>query len=79
MEGRASVLLTSPGGEIKVAELGQNALVGEMGILSDNPRSATIVAAQPIPIAQSAQAPAAAATSAFFSSSWRSSRRWRSA
>ena len=47
LEGRASVLLTSPGGEIKVAELGQNALVGEMGILSDNPRSATIVAGQP--------------------------------
>ena len=39
--------LGTPGGEIKVAELGQNALVGEMGILADNPRSATIVAAQP--------------------------------
>ena len=30
-----------------VAELGQNAIVGEMGILSDSPRSATIVAAAP--------------------------------
>ena len=40
------MLLGTPGGEIKVAELGQNALVGEMGILADNPRSATIVAAQ---------------------------------
>ena len=36
-----------PGGTIKVAELGQNAIVGEMGILSDSPRSATIVAAEP--------------------------------
>jgi CRP-like cAMP-binding protein len=47
LDGRASVLLGTPGGEIKVAELGQNALVGEMGILADNPRSATIMAAQP--------------------------------
>ena len=45
--GRANVLLDTPGGEIKVAELGQNALVGEMGILADNPRSASIMAAQP--------------------------------
>ncbi|HEY8382824.1 MAG TPA: Crp/Fnr family transcriptional regulator [Microvirga sp.] len=46
LDGRAAVLLNTPNGEIKVAELGQNALVGEMGILSDNPRSATIMAAQ---------------------------------
>ena len=45
LDGRASVLLNTPSGEIKVAELGQNALVGEMGILSDTPRSATIEAA----------------------------------
>lgn len=44
LEGRADVLLDTPGGEIKVAELGRNALVGEMGILSDTPRSATIAA-----------------------------------
>jgi CRP-like cAMP-binding protein len=47
LEGRASVLLSTPGGEIQVAELGGNALVGEMGILSDTPRSATIMAAEP--------------------------------
>ncbi len=44
LEGRANVLLQTPNGEIKVAELGQNALVGEMGILADNPRSASIEA-----------------------------------
>ena len=44
LEGSASVLLNTPNGEIKVAELGQNALLGEMGILGDNPRSATIEA-----------------------------------
>jgi CRP-like cAMP-binding protein len=47
LEGRANVLLTTPNGEIKVAELGQNALLGEMGILSDNPRSASIEAQAP--------------------------------
>ena len=47
IEGRASVLLNSPSGEIRVAELGQNALVGEMGILSETPRSASVVATQP--------------------------------
>lgn len=45
LDGRAQVMLDTPRGEIQVAELGNNALVGEMGILSDTPRSATIVAA----------------------------------
>jgi CRP-like cAMP-binding protein len=47
LDGRANVLLNTPGGDIQVAELGSNALVGEMGILSDTPRSATIMAAVP--------------------------------
>jgi CRP-like cAMP-binding protein len=47
LQGKADVELESGGGSIKVAELGQNAIVGEMGILSDSPRSATIVAAAP--------------------------------
>ncbi len=47
LEGGADVLLTTPTGEIKVAELESNALVGEMGILSDTPRSATIMASEP--------------------------------
>jgi CRP-like cAMP-binding protein len=46
LEGRADVSLNTPTGEIKVAELGKNALVGEMGILSDSPRSATTTAAE---------------------------------
>jgi CRP-like cAMP-binding protein len=32
------------GEAFRVAELGQNALVGEMGILSESPRSATVAA-----------------------------------
>ena len=47
LQGKADVAVDSTGGEIKIAELGQNAIVGEMGILSDSPRSATIIAAAP--------------------------------
>jgi CRP-like cAMP-binding protein len=46
LEGGASVVLTSPAGEIKIADLGRNDLVGEMGILSETPRSASIVASE---------------------------------
>ena len=47
LQGGAEVTLDTPTGEIKIAELGQNALLGEMGILADSPRSATIIAAAP--------------------------------
>jgi CRP-like cAMP-binding protein len=43
LTGKADVKLESPNGMIKVAELGQNAIVGEMAILSDSPRSATVI------------------------------------
>lgn len=46
LEGRADVVLDGKAGEIKVAELGRNALVGEMAILSDMPRTATVVASE---------------------------------
>lgn len=46
LTGKADVSLTTPNGEIKVAELAKNALVGEMGILSDQPRSASIIASE---------------------------------
>lgn len=47
LQGKADVAIETAQGELKVAELGQNALVGEMGILSDSPRSATVIAAAP--------------------------------
>jgi CRP-like cAMP-binding protein len=47
LEGGAEVRLNTPNGEIKVASLGRNALLGEMGILSDSPRSATVLAVEP--------------------------------
>lgn len=48
LDGRADVVVSSPAGEVKVAELGRNALVGEMGILSDSPRSASVIASEPL-------------------------------
>ncbi len=48
LDGKADVVLDGKDGSVKVAELGRNALVGEMAILSDVPRSATIVASEPL-------------------------------
>ncbi len=47
LEGRALVLVDAPEGEMAVAELGPGALVGEMGVLGDKERSATILALEP--------------------------------
>lgn len=44
LAGRASVVIQTPAGPLVVAELAGNDLLGEMGILSDAPRSATVVA-----------------------------------
>jgi CRP-like cAMP-binding protein len=47
LEGEAAVLLEGGPEPIRLAVLGTNALVGEMGILADQPRSATISAQAP--------------------------------
>lgn len=44
LDGAADVRLASAAGEITVAQLERNALLGEMGILCDAPRSATVIA-----------------------------------
>ena len=46
LEGKADVVLESAGGEVKVAELGRNDLLGEMAILADTPRTATVRASE---------------------------------
>lgn len=47
LDGSAEIWLDTPNGPLKVADIGRGALVGEMGILADSPRSATVQAAGP--------------------------------
>src|SRR5689334_21019721 len=44
MEGLADVQINTPQGPITVATLGRNAIIGEIAILCDVPRTATVVA-----------------------------------
>jgi CRP/FNR family cyclic AMP-dependent transcriptional regulator len=44
IDGEADVMLESPTGRIKLATLGRNAIIGEIAILCDVPRTATVVA-----------------------------------
>lgn len=44
LDGSAAVTIDSAAGPVHLALLGANALVGEMGILADQPRSATVTA-----------------------------------
>lgn len=48
LEGSAAVSIDGPQGAVRLALLGANALVGEMGILADQPRSATVTAEEPV-------------------------------
>jgi CRP/FNR family cyclic AMP-dependent transcriptional regulator len=44
LEGKANVILETGSGAFKIAEFGRNDLLGEMAILADTPRSATVTA-----------------------------------
>ncbi|HEX6119286.1 MAG TPA: Crp/Fnr family transcriptional regulator [Dongiaceae bacterium] len=46
LEGTADVVIDTPGGPLKVAEMKRDSFVGDMAILCDVPRAATIVATQ---------------------------------
>jgi CRP-like cAMP-binding protein len=48
LEGEAEVLARTPAGEFVVAMLGPNAMPGEIGVLTDAPRSATVRAKTPV-------------------------------
>ena len=46
MEGAADVLINTPKGQVKVATLGKHQIIGEIAILCDVPRTATVTANQ---------------------------------
>jgi putative ABC transport system ATP-binding protein len=49
LSGTADVLVESPDdGPVRMSSVGQNAIIGEMGLVTGDPRSATIIATSPI-------------------------------
>jgi len=48
LSGRVEVLKATPGGPLRLAVLGTGDLLGEMGLLEDQPRSATARALEPV-------------------------------
>lgn len=42
LSGNADVLVSTPNGQLKVAEVEQNSIVGEIAILCNTPRTATV-------------------------------------
>ena len=44
MEGTADILVDTPGGQITVATMGKNDFVGDIAVLCDVPRTATVTA-----------------------------------
>ncbi|NOT38859.1 MAG: cyclic nucleotide-binding domain-containing protein [Alphaproteobacteria bacterium] len=48
LTGKVDVAVNSPKGEVVVAHLGANNIVGEMALLCEMPRTATIIAAEPL-------------------------------
>jgi CRP/FNR family cyclic AMP-dependent transcriptional regulator len=44
LEGQAEVCINTPQGSVRVAEIGPNAIIGEVAILCDVPRTATVTA-----------------------------------
>jgi CRP-like cAMP-binding protein len=42
LSGEVDIIVTSPTGPVKINTIGDNAIIGEIAILSDSPRTATI-------------------------------------
>ena len=50
LSGKADILVDSPNGQIKITELETNSIVGEIAILCDVSRTATVMASSPMEV-----------------------------
>jgi CRP/FNR family cyclic AMP-dependent transcriptional regulator len=50
ISGSVGIVVSTPNGDVKVAVIDQNDIVGEIGILCDVPRTATVVADQDVEV-----------------------------
>lgn len=48
LTGKVDITVGSPNGDVVVASLGANNIVGEMSLLCETPRTATVTAAEPL-------------------------------
>ncbi|MCA1494413.1 Crp/Fnr family transcriptional regulator [Sinorhizobium alkalisoli] len=48
LSGKADVLVSTPSGAVKVAEVEENSIIGEIAILCNTPRTATITTTTPL-------------------------------
>ncbi|EHS49426.1 putative transcriptional regulator, Crp/Fnr family [Rhizobium sp. PDO1-076] len=48
LSGAVDIIMDSPAGETKIAEVGCRSVVGEIAILCDRPRNSTVKAATPV-------------------------------
>jgi CRP/FNR family transcriptional regulator, cyclic AMP receptor protein len=48
LEGSADIMVDTPRGAVKVARIGKNEIIGEIAILCDVPRTATVIAASEV-------------------------------
>lgn len=50
IDGSVRVIVSTPNGDVKVAEMNKNDIVGEIAILCDVPRTATVIADQDVEV-----------------------------
>ena len=80
LEGEVDVFVELPAGPILMATVGRNRIIGELGVFTDMPRTATVVARTYLVVVRIEQRqPDAAERPNTRRSAWRSSASWAAA